>query len=158
MTRGNLTSDITTTTCAIFHLLSLDTRTHARTHAQRVIGGREAESYNNGDQILDSVSSRPKLRIHSLEQIAGTNLQAFIRYSSLQSNSSLSRFEKKKLSLIYFLLNFILQFSQFNIPNLRVGTLDSLLSLSDDLVKVKKKRRHSICFSIRLNFGDLMWF
>lgn len=26
--------------------------------------------------------------------------------------------------------------SQFNIPNLRVGTLDSLLSLSDDLLKV----------------------
>lgn len=25
---------------------------------------------------------------------------------------------------------------QFNIPNLRVGTLDSLLALSDDLLKV----------------------
>lgn len=25
---------------------------------------------------------------------------------------------------------------QFNVPNLRVGTLDSLLSLSDDLLKV----------------------
>ena len=33
--------------------------------------------------------------------------------------------------MIYFFV-----IPQFNIPNLRVGTLDSLLSLSDDLVRV----------------------
>lgn len=36
-----------------------------------------------------------------------------------------------------FIMNFdYFVFLQFNIPNLRVGTLDSLLALSDDLVKV----------------------
>lgn len=32
---------------------------------------------------------------------------------------------------------FFCGFLQFNVPDLRVGTLDSLLSLSDDLVKVR---------------------
>lgn len=40
----------------------------------------------------------------------------------------------------FFFFNFYYEFRfcflQFNIPNLRVGTLDSLLALSDDLVKV----------------------
>ena len=43
-----------------------------------------------GDEILGSVSPRSKFRIHSLEQIAGTNLQTLLRHSSLQSKYSLS--------------------------------------------------------------------
>ena len=43
-----------------------------------------------GDEILGSVSPRSKFRIHSLEQIAGTNLQTLLRHSSLQSTLSLS--------------------------------------------------------------------
>lgn len=38
-------------------------------------------------------------------------------------------------------------YSQFNIPNLRVGTLDSLLSLSDDLLKVCNHPNHAITFT-----------
>ncbi|RWW73718.1 hypothetical protein BHE74_00018379 [Ensete ventricosum] len=40
--------------------------------------------------------------------------------------------------------------SQFNTPDLRVGTLDSLLSLSDDLVKVIIRSRQGI---LRLDFA-----
>ncbi len=33
----------------------------------------------------------------------------------------------------------VLVFVQFHIPDLRVGTLDSLLALSDDLTKVRER-------------------
>ncbi len=33
----------------------------------------------------------------------------------------------------------VLVFLQFHIPDLRVGTLDSLLALSDDLTKVRER-------------------
>ncbi|TKY46269.1 V-type proton ATPase subunit C [Spatholobus suberectus] len=77
-----------------------------------------------------------------MEQITGTNLQTFLRHSSLQSTLSLSlsqhiTFYKQPPPLLLFSFSLFIfpPNSQFNIPNLRVGTLDSLLSLSDDLVK-----------------------
>ena len=109
-----------------------------------------------GDEILGSVSPRSKFRIHSLEQIAGTNLQTLLRHSSLQSTLSLSLSLSLSHITFFFITNktttaslpFLLIFifppnSQFNIPNLRVGTLDSLLSLSDDLVKVRTIPNHT---------------
>lgn len=38
--------------------------------------------------------------------------------------------------MVFLFFFFFIWFFQFNVPNLRVGTLDSLLSLSDDLQKV----------------------
>jgi len=43
---------------------------------------------SNGDEVLGSVSPRSEFRIHSVEQIAGTNLQTLLRHSSLQSTFS----------------------------------------------------------------------
>lgn len=50
-----------------------------------------------------------------------------------------------KLSFLDHTIQLSLWFLQFNIPNLRVGTLDSLLALSDDLVKV-----NFICFPLNI--------
>ena len=43
----------------------------------------------------------------------------------------------------------LISISQFNIPNLRVGTLDSLLALGDDLLKV--------IFRVFISLLDHIW-
>lgn len=45
----------------------------------------------------------------------------------------------------------LISISQFNIPNLRVGTLDSLLALGDDLLKV-------IRVIVECDFAFWFWF
>lgn len=111
-----------------------------------VIGG-------NGDSLLGGVSPRRprRLRLVSMEPSSGIHLQTSLRHLSLQSNVWLrfmfclyvaDLFSNCRLCCFFFfcLMSSCFLFMycwilQFNIPNLRVGTLDLLLALSDDLLK-----------------------
>lgn len=59
--------------------------------AQRAEEGRKVCSFKsvllNGEQVLGGVSAGPKLGVVSMEPSPGTNLQAFLRYSPLQSTA-----------------------------------------------------------------------
>lgn len=102
--------------------------------------------HNSASQLWNQIQER--ISKHSFD----TPLYRVIYILSL----SLSLFF---LSRFFIILN---SRSQFNIPNLRVGTLDSLLSLGDDLAKVTQQSAEPLFFlwsrvSMRLTASSVIF-
>jgi hypothetical protein len=104
---------------------------------ESLISDWKREENQNGVSVLGGLSSSSGICIYSMESSSRTNFQAFLRYSSLSCKIWFSITSFSSAHPLSILLLFLARsLSQFNIPNLRVGTLDSLLALSDDLLKV----------------------